>query len=402
MLQKCIQSGKGGFEKQQTGVRFVRRNLMLHFFLALTGTIFVGLSAGCDEMASETTDGVEVIVAQGRILRPAPMANIKVGFLYSGSVSDVGTSGAHEQARKALESSGISTLVRDNVPSNEAALAAVDEMINVGCNVIVGTAYQLMDCLYEAARRHPDVQFLHYGGYKTRPNLSVFFGRAYEARYLTGMVAGLMTSSNIVGYVAAMPVPEVIRGLNAFTLGVLEVNPRAQVRVAWTNAWENPVLERQTALALINIGADVLAQHQGSPAVQAAAEEREVYSIGYNADMSSFAPHAQLTAAVFHWHVFYKGVIEQLQHGVFRQDMFWLSMADGVVDIAPYGEAVPEAVRVRVDKRKREILSGEFTVFSGPVYDQSGLRRIPAGQTIDARELLGMIWLAEGVAGAVE
>ena len=246
------------------------------------------------------------------------------------------------------------------------------------------------------------MQFLHYGGYKTRPNLSVFFGRAYEARYLTGMVAGLMTSSNIVGYVAAMPVPEVIRGLNAFALGVLEVNPRAQVRVVWTNAWDNPVLERQTALALINIGADVLAQHQGSPAVQVAAEERGVYSIGYNTDMSSFAPHAHLTAAVFQWQAFYGGLIERLRQGKFRQDMFWLGLADGVVDIAPYSEAVPEAVRSRVDKRRREILAGEFEVFGGPVYDQSGLRRIPAGQTVDDRELLGMIWLVEGVAGAVE
>lgn len=363
----------------------------------------MGLLAGCDEATAETPGGAEAVAAQNRTLASAPIPNIKAGFLYSGPISDVGGIGAHEQARKALEAMpGVSTVARGGVPANETALMIIDEMVNAGCNVIVGASYQLMDCLYEAALRHPDVQFLHFGGYKTRPNLSVFFGRMYEARYLTGMVAGLMTSSNIVGYVAAMPVPEVIRGLNAFALGALEVNPGVQVRVAWTNAWDNPVLERQTALALINIGADVLGQHQSSPAVQAAAEERGVYSIGYDTDMSNFAPHAQLTAAVYRWQAFYGGVVERLQHGGFSQGMFWPGMADGVVDIAPYNEAVPEGVRARVDKRRREILSGEFAVFSGPVYDQSGLRRISAGQAVDERELLGMIWLAEGVAGGTE
>ena len=383
-------------------------------FITLLAAAFAGLLAACEQNSDEgdggtetaaTQDGKEVVGAPGRSwqLNVAGGGITRIGFVYSGPLSDVGEVGAQEEARKALDAlPNVNTLVRDSIPANETAQIAIDEMVNEGCTVIVGTSYRLMNCLYDAARRHPDIQFLQCQGYKTRPNLSVFFGRMYEARYLTGMVAGLMTSSGIVGYVAAVPLPEVICELNAFALGVMEVNPQAQVRVAWTNSWDNPTLERQTALALIKIGADVLAQHQDSLGVQAAAEERGVHSIGYNTDMSKFAPHAHLTAAVFHWQAFYDSVVKQLRQGTFKSGMFWPGMSDGVVDIALYSDAVPKAVRQRVDKRRREIIAGDFVVFTGPVYDQSGLQRIPAGQAANDRELLGMNWLAKGVAGGLE
>ncbi len=376
--------------------------LALFIFLSLA---FLGGFAACDrrEEAQEKPVAGAAPVAETKNAARSPDGSIKVGFLYNGAASTQGENKAQEEARAALgDMPGVDTIVRDGIPSGEIALAAMSEMIDAGCTLIIGTSYKLMGSLYEAARRHPEVQFLHYSGYRMRPNLSVFDGRAYEAAYLTGMVAGSMTASGIIGYVAAAPVPEVIRSLNAFALGAREVNPQAEVRVSFSDSWDNPEQEKRLAMALVDIGADVLAQYEESPAVQQAAEEREVYSVGYYTDMSDFAPKAQLTAVVFHWQTFYREVIKELRAGIFKSGIFWLGMNSGVVDIAPYGPAVPGGVREKVDQRRREIIGGDFKVFKGPVYDQDGIERIPAGKVADERELLGMVWLVEGVMGSAK
>lgn len=375
--------------------------LSLLIFLSLA---FLGGLAACDrqeEPREKTTVGAAPAAEQKTAAQAA--GPIKVGFLYSGALSAEGENKAQEEARKALgDMPGISTVARGEIPSGEVAIAAVGEMIDEGCALIVGTSYKLMGSMYEAARRHPDVQFLHYSGYKLRPNLSVFDARAYEAAYLTGMVAGSMTSSEIIGYVAAAPVPEVIRSLNAFALGARAVNPQAEVRVSWSDSWDNPEQEKRVASALVDIGADVLAQYEESPAVQQAAEERGVYSVGYYTDMSKFAPKAQLTAVVFHWQAFYSEVLKEMRVGMFKGGIFWLGMNSGVVDIAPYGPAVPSGVREKVNQRRREIIGGDFKVFKGPLFDQDGIERIPAGKVADERDLLGMIWLVEGVVGSAK
>ena len=380
-------------------------HLKLSRFVLLGLMLGAALLTSCDNpgAAPEKGPAPGAAASEGKSEPLAPNAPIKIGFLYKNALSDTGETGAQEEARKALDKlPGVATLARGKVPSSNAAFDIVADMIKDGCTIIVGTSYSLMDQMYEAARRHPDIQFLHCSGYKTRPNLSVFDARDYEASYLAGMVAGGMSASGLIGYVAAAPVPEVIRCVNAFALGARELNPAIQVRVAWTNSWNNPELERQMAGALIDVGADVLAQYEDSPAVQEVGEERGVYSIGYNMDMASLAPKTELTAVVFHWEAFYREVIAGVRDASFKPGMFWPGMSSGVVDIAPYNRAVPEVLREKVDRRRRDIREGNFKVFMGPVRDNDGIERISAGKAAADRDLIGMTWLVEGAVGEEE
>jgi basic membrane protein A len=216
------------------------------------------------------------------------------------------------------------------------------------------------------------------------------------------MVAGAMSKSNILGYVAAFPIPEVIRGINAFALGAQEVNPDAQVRVVWTKTWYDPATEKEAAKSLLDVGADVIAQHQDSPGPQEAAQERGAYSVGYNSDMSAFAPKAHLTAPIWNWGPFYVETVSQVRNGTWKSASVWYGMKEGMVDLAPFGPMVPEAVVKRVTDKKTEILNGTTRLFNGPVLDQSGNVQIPAGRAATDEELLNMKYFVKGVIGTLE
>ena len=229
-----------------------------------------------------------------------------------------------------------------------------------------------------------------------------YFGRIYQPRYLSGMVAGAMTKANILGYVAAFPIPEVIRGINAFALGAQEVNPDVQVRVVWTKTWFDPPTEKEAAKSLVDVGADVIAQHQDTPSPQEAAEEKGVYSVGYNTDMSAFAPKAHLTAPIWNWGPYYIEIVEKVRKGTWKSESVWLGLETGIVDLAPFGPMVPEDLQKKVLEKKEEIKSGKFKVFSGPIKDQQGKIRIAQGTTAPDKELLGMTWFVQGVIGTTE
>jgi basic membrane protein A len=216
------------------------------------------------------------------------------------------------------------------------------------------------------------------------------------------MVAGAMTRSNILGYVAAFPIPEVLRGINAFTIGAQTVNPNAQVRVVWTKTWYDPATEKEAAKSLLDVGADVIAQHQDSPGPQEAAQEKGVYSVGYNSDMSAFAPKAHLTAPVWKWGPLYRQIVEQVRKGTWKSESIWYGMKEGIVDLAPFGPMVPDSVRQKVLAKKKQILDGSTDVFAGPVKDQKGTVRIPAGRTATDEEMLGMKYFVQGVVGTLE
>lgn len=223
---------------------------------------------------------------------------------------------------------------------------------------------------------------MHCSGYKTHENMTAYFGRMYQARYLTGMVAGSMTRKNEIGYVAAFPIPEVIRGINAFTLGARAVNPDARVRVVWTRTWYSPDDEKKAAESLLDVGVDVIAQHQDSAGPQEAAEARGVYSVGYNTDMSAVAPGAHLTSAVWRWEDFYKNFIAKVQAGEWKNGNFWYGLDSGLVGIAPYGAMVPQEVRDRVDAARQDIIDGSLVVFAGPVRDRTGGRALPKARCL--------------------
>ncbi len=326
---------------------------------------------------------------------------LTIGFVYVSPVGDEGYSYMHDLARKELaKDPSIKTFFVENVAEGADAERVILSMARKGYDLIVTTSFGYMDPTIKVAKQFPNVKFLHCSGYKTADNVSNFFGRMYQARYLTGMVAGKMTKSNVIGYVAAFPIPEVIRGINAFTLGVRDANPNAEVRVVWSKTWYDPLAEKESAKSLLDVGADVIAQHQDSPGPQVAAQERGVYSIGYHSDMTKVAPKAHLVASIWNWVPFYKNQIDQIRKGEWKSGSFWPGLESGIIDISKFSSMVPEAVAADVLAKKEEIAKGNFVVFKGPVLDQDGKERIAAGATPTDKELLEMNWFVKGVVGS--
>ena len=329
--------------------------------------------------------------------------DVKVGFVYVSPVGDAGYSYAHDLGRQAVESmDGVTTSFVESVAEGQDSERVMMNMARKGYDIIFATSYGYMDPMLKVAKEFPDTKFLHCSGYKNAENMANYFGRIYQARYLTGMVAGAMTKSKVLGYVAAFPIPEVIRGINAFTLGAQAVNPDVEVRVVWTKTWYDPATEKEAAKSLLDVGCDVIAQHQDSPGPQEAAQERGVYSVGYNSDMSAFAPKSHLTSAVWNWGPFYKEMVQQIMDGTWKAQFYWYGLDHGIVDIAPFGPMVPEDVQKAVLAKKDEIASGAFQVFTGPIKDQAGAEKVAAGKVMADEELLGFNWFVQGIVGTLE
>lgn len=345
------------------------------------------------------------VLALGLTVVPAMAKDkeVKVGFVYVSPVGDEGWSFSHDQARKHLGTlPGVTTSMVESVPEGPDAERVFQNMARNNFDIIFATSFGYMDPMLKVAKQFPKTTFMHCSGYKTNDNMSNYFGRIYQARYLTGLVAGKMTKKNSIGYVAAFPIPEVLRGINAFTLGVQAVNPAAEVRVVWTKSWYDPALEKEAAKSLLDVGVDVIAQHQDSAGPQEAAEERGAYSVGYNTDMSRFAPKAHLTSAIWNWKDVYQTMIEQIRAGTWKNGSFWYGIETGVVDIAPYGDMVPQDVRTMVDQAKADIKSGKLVVFKGPVVDQAGKTRIAADALPEDKALLSIDYLIKGVVGTTK
>jgi len=333
----------------------------------------------------------------------AQVQPVKAAFIYVGPVGDAGWSFAHDQGRKYLERNlpGVNTAFVESVPEGADAERVLTQFARDGYKVIFATSFGYMDAVINVARKFPDVRFEHCSGFKTAPNAATYFGRIYEARYLSGIVAGKMTTSNLIGYVAAHPIPEVIRGINAFTMGVRSVNPGAKVRVVWTNTWYNPASEKEAAKALLDAGCDVIAQHQDTPGPMQAAEERGKYGISYNSPMMQFAPRAVLTGPVWNWGPYYVKRVREVMDGTWKTGQYWGPMADGIVDLAPFNKAVPADVVKLVNGKKRDIIRGRLHPFAGPVKDNTGKVIVPAGRTLSDAEMLSFNWFVEGVEGTL-
>ena len=327
----------------------------------------------------------------------------KAAFVYVSSAKDGGYSMSHELGRQyvAKNMPEVQTSFMESVPEGADSERVINQLAAQGNKIIFTTSFGYMDPTINVAKKFPDITFLHCSGFKTAPNVGTYFGRMYEARYVTGIVAGKTTKTNTIGFVAAFPIPEVIRAINAFTLGVQSVNPDATVKVLWTNTWYNPTTEKQAALTLIDAGADVIAQHQNTPGPQQAAEERGVYGIGYNVDMSANAPKASLTSAVWNWGPFYEKTIKEVEAGTWKSSAYWGGMKDKVVDIAPYGPAVSDETKKLADAAKQDIIDGKLVVFAGPLYDQTGAERVPAEQALSDKDLLSIDWFVKGVDGQI-
>ncbi len=329
---------------------------------------------------------------------------IKVGFVYVGPIGDGGWTYQHDLGRKELEKAfpgKVETACVESVPEGPDAERVFESFARKGFKVIFGTSFGYMDAMLKVAKKYPNVVFMHCSGFKRTKNMGTYFGRMYQARYLSGLIAGAMTKSKKIGYVAAHPIPEVIRGINAFTLGVRKVCPDAVVKVIWTFSWYDPAKEKEAAKALIDSGCDVLAMHADSGAVPQAAEEAGVWVIGYDSDMSKFAPTRHLTAPVWHWGVVYKYVVKSVMDGTWKSEDIWWGLDKGLVGLTKISSAVPKDIVKLVNTEKERIIKGKFDVFEGPIKDQSGKIKVPAGKKMTDKELLSMKWFVEGVEGSI-
>ncbi len=332
---------------------------------------------------------------------------LKVGFIYIGTAGDAGYSFAHDLGRKYVEEKlgdkGVVTVKVEGVPETADVEKAMKNLIDQGCKAIFANSYGYMEFVAKVAEEYPDVKFFHCSGYMSNDkNFVNYFGKIEEARYLTGIVAGLKTKTNKIGYAAAMPIPEVIRGINSFTLGVRSVNPDAVVNVKWTNTWNDAQLEKQAATALLDEGNDVIAQHQDTTAPLIAAQEKGAFAIGYNSDSASAAPKAYLTAAVWNWGVYYADQIEKIMAGTWEAKNYYGNMKDGLVDIAPLTDNVAPGTKEKVEEVKAKIIDGSFDIWSGPIKDQKGEVKIAEGSVMTEKEQAELQWFVEGVNGSIK
>jgi len=326
---------------------------------------------------------------------------IKVGFVYIGTINDEGYTQAHDQGRLALNAMGIKTAYVEQVAENADCEKAIRDLIDQGCNVVYTTSFGFMDWTLKVAADHPEVYFGHCSGYKRAANVSTYFGKIEQPRYLSGIVAGLKTKSNKIGFVAAMPIPEVIRGINAFTLGVQSVNPKATVEVIWTNTWFDPAVEKQAALELLNKGCDVMAQHQDSTATQIAAQEKGAFAVGYNSPTFNADPKAYMTAPLFKWATFYTDDVKQILAGTWTSRAYWEGMDKDMVALDALSVNAPAGAAAAVDAAKAKIISGELYPFTGPIADQKGAVKVATGTKMTDDEVWNMSWFVKGVIGTI-
>ena len=334
---------------------------------------------------------------------PKAAEKLKVAFVYIGPAGDAGWTYAQDQGRKYLESKmpDVQTVFVESVPEGADSERVITQLVEQGAKIVFTTSFGYMDSTMNVAKKYPNVTFMHCSGFKTAPNMGNYFGRMYQARYLSGIAAGKQTTSNVIGYVAAFPIPEVVRGINAFTVGVRSVNPQAKVKVIWTNTWYDPAKEKQAAMSLLDAGADVIAQHQDTPGPMQAAQEKGKFGVGYNSDMSKMAPKAVLTSPVWNWGPYYVKVVESVKNKTWKNDPYWGSMADNIVDLAPFGPMVKDDTKKLIEEAKKKIVAGQWDVFWGPVKDQSGAVKIAAGQKMSDADMLGFNWFVEGVEGTI-
>jgi basic membrane protein A and related proteins len=326
----------------------------------------------------------------------------KVGFVYVGPIGDHGWTYRHDIGRHAIDKAlgdKVKTSYVENVKEGPDAERVIRQFAANGAGIIFTTSFGYMNPTLKVAKKFPKVKFEHATGYKRGDNVSTYSGRFYEGRTIAGLVAGHMSKSGVIGYIASFPIPEVVRGINAATLAMRSVNPKAQVKVVWVNTWYDPGKEGDAAKALIDQGADVILQHTDSPAPLQVAESRGIWAVGQASDMSKFAPKAQLTAIVDDWDAYYVGRTKAAMDGSWKSGDTWAGLKDGMVAMAPFNNAIPADVVAQAEQAIADIKSGKRHSFDGPVRDQAGKEVVPAGQRVSDKVLLGMNWYVEGVQG---
>lgn len=329
-------------------------------------------------------------------------APLKVAFVYVAPVMDTGWVHQHDEGRKAVQAAfggRVEATYVENVPEGPDAERVIRDLARQGNKLIFTPSFGYMEPTLKVAKEFPDVKFESITGYKTAPNVAVANARYYEGRYLAGIVAGRMTKTNVAGYVAGFPIPEVLQGINAFTLGMRSVNPKAQVKVVWLNAWFDPARERDAAMTLFDANADVVAFHTASDAVMRAAQERGKMAVAYHSDMRNAAPDAQIAAVTHHWGEYYVQRTQAVLDGTWKPGNVWGGVKQRMIRIEGFGPKVPQAVREEALARQQDIGAGRLRPFAGPIVDNEGRQIVGAGQSLSDEQILTMNYLVQGVVG---
>ena len=332
----------------------------------------------------------------------------KIGFVYVSPVGDAGWTYQHDLGRKQMETAlkgQVTTKFIENVPEGADAERIIRQLAQDGNQIIFTTSFGYMNPTEKVAKQFPNVKFFHATGYKSGPNFGIYNARFYEGRYLNGVIAGKMTKTNVAGYVAAFPIPEVLQGINAFTRGLRSVNPKAEVRVIWVNSWFDPGKEREAAMTLIAQGADVVTHHTDSTAVVQAAEEKHkekgTWAFSYHSDMSKYGPTAQLSGTTHVWGDFYTKTVKEVLDKKWKSTNVWGGIKDGMIKLAPMSKSVPADLQKTVNKLEADIKAGKLHPFAGPVVDQDGKERVAKGKNMTDDELGAMNYYVQGVASSL-
>ncbi|WP_218508316.1 BMP family ABC transporter substrate-binding protein [Variovorax sp. dw_308] len=336
---------------------------------------------------------------------PAPAEGpLNIAFAYVGPVGDGGWTFAHDNARKALEKEfgdKIKTTFVESVPESADAERVFRDMASQGNKLIFGTTFGYMEPMLKIAPDFPDVKFEHATGYKTAPNMRTYDSRTYEGAYMAGVIAGGMTKSNQLGVVGSVPIPEVLRNINSFTMGAQSVNPKITTKVVWVNEWFSPPKETEAATALINGGADVLFQNTDSPAVLKTAQEKGKRAFGWDSDMTAYGPKAHLASAVINWTPYYIKATQDVLDNKWTTGQSWWGVKEGAIDIVSIAEDVPADVKAKVEEVKKGLKDGSFQIWKGPIVGNDGKELVAAGAVADDKFLSGVNFYVKGVDGKV-
>ena len=373
-------------------------------WLKLAGLSTVAAAAalvGCGKKEAAAPAAPAVAVAPSAPAKPAPL---KVAFVYIGPVGDGGWTFAHDNARKALEKElgdKIVTSFVENVPESADAERVFRDMVGQGNQLVFGTTFGYMEPMLKTAAEAKGVKFEHATGYKTAENLRTYDSRTYEGAYMAGVVAGAMTKTNVLGVVGSVPIPEVIRNINSFTLGAQSVNPKIKTKVVWVNKWFDPPKETEAATALINGGADVLMQNTDSPAVLKTAQDKGKRAFGWDSDMTAYGPKAHLGSAVINWAPYYIKATKDALDGKWATGKSWWGVKEGAIDFVSVADDVPAETKKKVEEIKAGLKDGSFVIWKGPITDNTGKLVLEKDKAADDEFLGGVKFYVKGVDGKV-
>ena len=356
---------------------------------------------GCGKKDEPVPQAAAPVAPAASAAASAPAAPLKIAFAYIGPVGDGGWTFAHDNGRKAVErefGERVQTTFVEKVPESADAERVFRDLAGQGNTLIFGTTFGYMEPMLKVAADHKDVKFEHATGYKQADNLRTYDSRTYEGAYMAGIIAGAMTKTNTLGVVGSIPIPEVIRNIDSFTLGAQSVNPKIKTKVVWVNEWFNPPKETEAAQSLINQGADVLFQNTDSSAVLQTAAKNGKLAFGWDSDMTAYAPDAHLASAIINWGPYYiKATRDALDGNWSGNTATWWGVKEGAIDLVSISDKVPAEIKDRVAQVKQGLADGSFSIWKGPIVGQDGKTVVADGTTADDKFLSGIDFFVQGV-----